>query len=71
MRDIHGDYTYRGLLLSAKQFANELTDLLGEGQQERIAFLMPNDASYIIVQWACWISGQIGMIGNLISVKLT
>ena len=69
LRDMHGDYTYRGLFLSARQFANELTELLGEAQQERIAFLMPNDASYVIVQWACWISGQIGTIFNLISYK--
>lgn len=62
LRDMHGDYTYRGLLLSAKQFANELNDLLGEGSQERVAFLLPNDASYVITQWACWISGQIGKI---------
>ncbi|XP_003423995.1 malonate--CoA ligase ACSF3, mitochondrial isoform X2 [Nasonia vitripennis] len=61
LRDMHGDYTYRGLLLSAKQFANELNELLGEGSQERIAFLLPNDASYVITQWACWISGQIAV----------
>ena len=60
LRDIHGDYTYRGLFLSARQFANDLNKLLGEGSQERIAFLLPNDASYVITQWACWISGQIG-----------
>jgi hypothetical protein len=29
-------------------------------KQERVAFLCPNDASYVIVQWACWMSGQIG-----------
>ncbi|XP_051166103.1 malonate--CoA ligase ACSF3, mitochondrial isoform X2 [Leptopilina boulardi] len=61
LRDMHGDYTYRGIFLSAKQFANELNKLFGEGQQERVAFLMPNDASYVIVQWACWISGQIAV----------
>ncbi|XP_014225277.1 acyl-CoA synthetase family member 3, mitochondrial [Trichogramma pretiosum] len=61
LRDMHGDYTYRGLFLSAKQFANDLTKLLGEGSQQRIAFLLPNDASYVITQWACWISGQIAV----------
>jgi malonyl-CoA/methylmalonyl-CoA synthetase len=60
LRDLHGDYTYRGLFLSAKQFANKLNEILGEGAQERIVFLLPNDASYVIMQWACWISGQIG-----------
>ncbi|XP_058792671.1 malonate--CoA ligase ACSF3, mitochondrial [Phymastichus coffea] len=61
IRDMHGEYTYRGLYLSAKQFANELNELLGEGSQERIAFLLPNDGSYVITQWACWISGQIAV----------
>ncbi|XP_033211791.1 malonate--CoA ligase ACSF3, mitochondrial isoform X2 [Belonocnema kinseyi] len=62
LHDMHGDYTYRGIFLSARQFANELTKLLGGTQQERVAFLLPNDASYVIVQWACWISGQIGVV---------
>lgn len=57
---MHGDYTYGDLFLSSKQFANDLNQLLGEGSQDRIAFLLPNDASYVITQWACWISGQIG-----------
>lgn len=60
LRDRHGDYTYTGLYLSSKQFANDLTELLGEASQERVAFMMPNDGAYVIVQWACWISGQIG-----------
>ncbi|XP_014206849.1 acyl-CoA synthetase family member 3, mitochondrial isoform X2 [Copidosoma floridanum] len=61
LRDMHGDYTYGDLFLSAKQFANDLNRLLGEGSQERVAFLLPNDASYVICQWACWISGQIAV----------
>ncbi|CAG5081803.1 Similar to Acsf3: Malonate--CoA ligase ACSF3 [Cotesia congregata] len=60
LRDLQGYYTYRGLFLSSRQFAGELSNILKEGQQERIAFLMPNDARYVIVQWACWMSGQIG-----------
>jgi malonyl-CoA/methylmalonyl-CoA synthetase len=35
---------------------------LGGKKQERVAFLCPNDASYIIAQWACWMSGQIGKV---------
>lgn len=65
LRDLQGDYTYRGLYLSSRQFCGDLSEFLKDGQQERIAFLMPNDARYVIVQWACWMSGQ---IGNLIVV---
>ncbi|KAH0535519.1 malonate--CoA ligase ACSF3, mitochondrial [Cotesia glomerata] len=61
LRDLQGYYTYRGLFLSSRQFAGELSNILKEGQQERIAFLMPNDARYVIVQWACWMSGQIAV----------
>jgi malonyl-CoA/methylmalonyl-CoA synthetase len=60
LRDRHGDYTYRGIFLSSRQFAGEISSYLSGKKQERVAFLCPNDASYIIVQWACWMSGQIG-----------
>ncbi|KAK0180886.1 hypothetical protein PV327_003221 [Microctonus hyperodae] len=59
LKDLQGDYTYKRLFLSSRQFAVELSNLLNGAQQERVAFLMPNDARYVIVQWACWMSGQI------------
>ncbi|KDR20268.1 acyl-CoA synthetase family member 3, mitochondrial isoform X2 [Zootermopsis nevadensis] len=61
LRDRHGDYTYRGIFLSSRQFAGELSSYLDGKKQERVAFLCPNDASYVIVQWACWMSGQIAV----------
>lgn len=63
-RDVHGDYTYRGLFLSSRQLCGDLSKLLDESKQERVAFLLPNDATYVIVQWACWMSGQIGKNNN-------
>lgn len=59
LRDCHGFYTYMGLFLSSRQLANQITELLKGKEQERVAFLCPNDASYVITQWACWMSGQI------------
>lgn len=67
LRDSGGDYSYRGLFLSSKQLAGEISAHVGERKQERVAFLCPNDASYIIAQWACWMSGH---IGKVISIKL-
>ncbi|XP_015599130.1 acyl-CoA synthetase family member 3, mitochondrial [Cephus cinctus] len=61
LRDAHGDYTYRGLFLSSRQFATQLSEILGDSRQERVAFLVPNDANYVITQWACWMSGQIAV----------
>lgn len=59
--DNHGEYTYRGLLLSSNQLACEIRNKLGTNENNlRIAFLCPNNASYVIAQWATWIGGNIG-----------
>nr|CAD7424207.1 unnamed protein product [Timema monikensis] len=58
--DNDGDYRYQGLLHSSHKFASEISYHLNGNTQERVAFLCPNNASYLIAQWACWISGQIG-----------
>ncbi|KAE8752620.1 hypothetical protein FOCC_FOCC000742 [Frankliniella occidentalis] len=59
LRDRHGYYTYMGLFLSSRQLAHQITEVLKGKEQQRVAFLCPNDASYVITQWACWMSGQI------------
>lgn len=58
--DEFGDYTYRGLFMSSKELAAKIIEALEGKTQERVAFLCPNNASYVITQWACWMSGQIG-----------
>lgn len=65
LTDLQGDYTYRGLFLSSRQFSNELTRLLEGKQHERIALLLPNNATYVIAQWACWMCGQTGGINKV------
>lgn len=41
--------------------AGLIQNILGEdAAQERIAFLCPNDVSYVIAQWATWMAGHIG-----------
>lgn len=37
-------------------------EYLGAGKNSKVAFLCPNSAVYSVVQWGCWISGQIGNI---------
>lgn len=59
IRDRHGDYTYEGIFLSSNQLAGQITEILRGRHGERVALLCPNDASYVIAQWACWMSGQI------------
>lgn len=61
--DNNGEYTYRGLLLSSNQLACEIRNKLGTNENNlRIAFLCPNNASYVIAQWATWIGGNVGKI---------
>ncbi|XP_034236314.1 malonate--CoA ligase ACSF3, mitochondrial-like [Thrips palmi] len=61
VRDCHGDYTYAGLWRSSRALAEEVSRRLDGQQQKRVAFLCPNDATYVIALWACWISGQIAV----------
>lgn len=58
LKDAYGEYTYRGLFLSSRQLADQLTDAFAGRRGERVAFLAGNEASYVIIQWACWMSGQ-------------
>ncbi|XP_049833480.1 malonate--CoA ligase ACSF3, mitochondrial isoform X3 [Schistocerca gregaria] len=58
VRDAYGEYTYRGLFLSSRQLADQLTDSFAGRHGERVAFLAGNEATYLIIQWACWMSGQ-------------
>lgn len=60
LRDRHGQYTYSGLYFSSEQFSKKIRESDNFVVGGRIAFLCPNDASYVLTQWACWISRQIG-----------
>uniref|UniRef100_A0A1B6FIG5 AMP-dependent synthetase/ligase domain-containing protein n=1 Tax=Cuerna arida TaxID=1464854 RepID=A0A1B6FIG5_9HEMI len=58
LRDKYGEYNYGGLLSSSRKFAKILSEAVESKAEERIVFLCPNDATYVVTQWACWISGQ-------------
>lgn len=60
LRDNIGSYTYANLFMAAKELAKDISQQLGGKTNERVVFLCPNDASYVITQWAGWISGQTG-----------
>lgn len=37
---------------------------LGEANETKVALLCSNSALYSVIQWACWISGQIGELNS-------
>ncbi|NWT56159.1 ACSF3 synthetase, partial [Erythrocercus mccallii] len=63
--DQNGEHTYRDLLSRSLRLSQEICRLLQcpsrDLKEERISFLCPNDASYVVAQWASWMSGAIAV----------
>ncbi|NXG48225.1 ACSF3 synthetase, partial [Psilopogon haemacephalus] len=63
--DRNGEHTYRDLLSQSRRLAREICRALKcpsrDLKEERISFLCPNDASYVVAQWASWMSGGIAV----------
>lgn len=63
--DQNGEHTYRDLLSQSLRLSQEICRTLGcssrDLKEERISFLCPNDASYVVAQWASWMSGGIAV----------
>lgn len=61
VRDNTGDYSFIEIYESVKRLAIQISNCCGSASQSRVAFLCPNNVTYVISQWACWFSGQIGV----------
>ncbi|NXF10917.1 ACSF3 synthetase, partial [Smithornis capensis] len=63
--DQNGEHTYRDLLSQSLHLSRDICKLLEcssrDLKEERISFLCPNDASYVVAQWASWMSGGIAV----------
>ncbi|XP_014798031.1 PREDICTED: acyl-CoA synthetase family member 3, mitochondrial [Calidris pugnax] len=63
--DQNGEHTYRDLLSQSLRLSQEICRALKcssrDLKEERISFLCPNDASYVVAQWASWMSGGIAV----------
>ncbi|KAH0999070.1 malonate--CoA ligase ACSF3, mitochondrial-like isoform X1 [Dendroctonus ponderosae] len=59
--DQTGSYSFRNLFIEAQMLSSKLSILLGGSTGERVLFLCPNDASYVITIWAIWMAGQIAV----------
>ena len=63
--DQHGNHTYSDLHFRATQLSDRILSLLGNStgdlHETKIAFLCQNDASYVVAQWAVWMSGGVAV----------
>ncbi|XP_069843950.1 malonate--CoA ligase ACSF3, mitochondrial [Dipodomys merriami] len=63
--DQHGCHTYRDLYARSLRLSREICKLRGcvdgDLREERVSFLCSNDASYVVAQWAAWMSGGIAV----------
>lgn len=61
VRDHTGDYSFIQIYEAVKRLALQISNHCGSASQSRVAFICPNNATYVISQWACWFSGQIAV----------
>lgn len=63
--DQHGQHSYQDLYRRSCALSRQITSLLGDpsndARPKRVSFLCPNDASYVVSQWAAWMSGAIAV----------
>ncbi|XP_032086112.1 malonate--CoA ligase ACSF3, mitochondrial isoform X2 [Thamnophis elegans] len=63
--DQRGEHTYKDLYTRSLCLSQKICKALGNSdgdlKGERISFLCPNDASYVVAQWATWMSGGIAV----------
>ncbi|KFV82305.1 hypothetical protein N308_15812, partial [Struthio camelus australis] len=63
--DQNGEHTYKDLFSQSLCLSQEICRILKcssrDLKEERISFLCPNDASYVVAQWASWMSGGIAV----------
>uniref|UniRef100_A0A4X2M0D6 Acyl-CoA synthetase family member 3 n=1 Tax=Vombatus ursinus TaxID=29139 RepID=A0A4X2M0D6_VOMUR len=63
--DHRGQYTYKDLYYRSLRLSQEICKIYncpsGDIKEERISFICSNDVSYVIAQWASWMSGGIAV----------
>lgn len=61
LRDEKGKYTYGNIYAAAAEVAKEISKKVDKRVGAHILYLCPNDSSYIITQWAIWMSGHVAI----------
>lgn len=62
LRDGIACYSYANIFMAANELSKDITKLVNGKTNEKVLFMCPNDANYVITLWAIWMSGQIGKI---------
>lgn len=61
VKDTKGETSFSRLYLGAKKLSIKISNICGSATSGRVCFLCPNDAQYVLAQWAAWFSGQIAV----------
>ncbi|XP_064547187.1 malonate--CoA ligase ACSF3, mitochondrial [Drosophila montana] len=61
VKDLNGEFTYFQLYITAKKLAIQISNFCGSASQSNVAFLCSTNALWIVIQWGCWISGQVAV----------
>ncbi|KAG5674326.1 hypothetical protein PVAND_004302 [Polypedilum vanderplanki] len=61
IKDINGEKTYLELISGSFKLSKQISDVCAKESLAKVAFLCNNDISYILSQWATWMSGQIAI----------
>lgn len=61
VKDVAGEFTFFQLYITAKKLAIQISNFCGSASQSNVAFLCSNNALWIVIQWGCWISGQVAV----------
>ncbi|XP_050302043.1 malonate--CoA ligase ACSF3, mitochondrial-like [Anthonomus grandis grandis] len=59
--DNTGNYTFGSIFAEADSLSKKIVIQLNGKTGERVLFLCPNDASYVVTIWAIWLAGQIAV----------
>lgn len=61
VKDINGEKTYSDLVSGSFKLSKQISDVCAKESLAKVAFLCNNDISYILSQWATWMSGQVAL----------
>nr|CAH7727926.1 unnamed protein product [Callosobruchus chinensis] len=56
--DQNGEHTFESIYGKARSLSNQIAKKLGSSNNERVLFLCPNNANYVVALWGIWMAGH-------------